>query len=100
MILDERRKQQCFTVKSRMNREDHVRFCGRFGGEIPPYLPDVSRRRNRPAWALRVQVMKSHDGQGLHRNQIRVGLRVRPSNFFARVSRHNNQDVLNKKSNY
>ena len=24
--------------KSRMNREVHVRFCERFGGEIPPYL--------------------------------------------------------------
>ena len=25
-------------LKSRMNREVHVRFCERFGGEIPPYL--------------------------------------------------------------
>ena len=40
MILGRRRKQQCFTVKSRMNREVHVRFCERFGGEIPPYLLD------------------------------------------------------------
>ena len=42
MILGRRRKQQCFTVKSRMNREVHVRFCERFGGEIPPYLLDFS----------------------------------------------------------
>ncbi len=27
-------------MKSRMNREVHVRFCERFGGEIPPYLLD------------------------------------------------------------
>ena len=25
-------------LKSRMNREVHVRFCERFGGETPPYL--------------------------------------------------------------
>jgi hypothetical protein len=28
-------------MKSRMNREVHVRFCERFGGEIPPYLLDI-----------------------------------------------------------
>jgi hypothetical protein len=27
-------------MKSRMNREVHVRFCERFGGETPPYLLD------------------------------------------------------------
>ena len=29
-----------FFIKSRMNREVHVRFCERFGGETPPYLLD------------------------------------------------------------
>ena len=43
----------------------------------------VSRRRNRPAWALRVQAVKSHDNQGLHQSN-RVGWSVRPSNFFER----------------
>jgi hypothetical protein len=28
-------------MKSRMNREVHVRFCERFGGETPPYLLDI-----------------------------------------------------------
>ena len=43
----------------------------------------VSRRRTRPAWALWVQAVKSHDNQGLHQSN-RVGWRVRPSNFFSR----------------
>src|SRR5512137_556994 len=29
-----------FFMKSRMNREVHVRFCERFGGVTPPYLLD------------------------------------------------------------
>jgi hypothetical protein len=29
-----------FFKKSRINREVHVRFCERFGGETPPYLLD------------------------------------------------------------
>jgi hypothetical protein len=29
------------TMKSRMNREVHVRFCERFRGEIPLYLLDL-----------------------------------------------------------
>jgi hypothetical protein len=32
-----------FFMKSRMNREVHVRFCERFGGETPPYLLDFIR---------------------------------------------------------
>ena len=47
----------------------------------------VSRRRNRPAWALRVQAMKSHDNQGLHQSN-RVGWCVRLSNFFERQKIH------------
>src|SRR3990172_7881861 len=30
-----------FFMKSRMNREVHVRFCERFGGVTPPYLLDL-----------------------------------------------------------
>jgi len=30
-------------MKSRMNREVHVRFCERFRGEIPLYLLDLFR---------------------------------------------------------
>jgi hypothetical protein len=30
-----------FFMKSCMNREVHVWFCERFGGETPPYLLDL-----------------------------------------------------------
>jgi len=33
-------------MKSRMNREVHVRFCERFGGETPPYLLDHYQQGN------------------------------------------------------
>jgi hypothetical protein len=31
-----------FFMKSRMNREVHVRFCERFGGETPPCRPIIT----------------------------------------------------------
>src|SRR5450759_3403367 len=36
-----------FFMKSRMNREVHVRFWERFGGETPPYLLDLILKLSR-----------------------------------------------------
>ena len=40
MILLIKHNPKGCTMKSRMNREVHVRFCERFRGEIPLYLLD------------------------------------------------------------
>ena len=41
MILLIKHNPKGCTMKSRMNREVHVRFCERFRGEIPLYLLDL-----------------------------------------------------------